>query len=679
MNSAHHEGVYYIKKAKDFRGPTNRADNGVLVGGLWGPVGPIECISFSKALGGTTIVAVETVVGSFALPLYDHINDASDQIFGSMKSQNPIFDHPTLQLLEKCQTLDTLKQVHAHMLTTGLALHTFPLSKLLLVSSTLAVSYSLSVFNQIRNPTIFLFNTLISSLTSNHNHLTHIAFSIYNRVLSHKTLRPNCFTFPSLFKACGSDPWFHHGPALHTHVLKFLGPPYDHFVQASLINFYAKCGKVSVSRYLFNQIAEPDLATWNSILAAYAHSSCSGSGSISGWAASLSLEALWLFNEMQNSSIRPNEVSIVALVSACTNLGALSQGTWAHTYVLRNNLKLNRFVGTALIDMYAKCGCLDLACQLFDQLHARDTLCYNAIIGGLAIHGYGRRALDLYEKMKLEGLAPDDVTFMVTMCACSHVGLVEKGCRVFGSIKEVYGMEPKLEHYGCLVDLLGRAGRLKDAEERVRTMPMKPNAILWRSLLGAAKVHGNLEIGEVALKNLIKLEPETSGNYVLLSNIYASVDRWDDANRVRKLMKDQGIDKVPGSSLVEIGGAMHEFLMGDKTHPHLKEVYLKLEEMNKRLSEYGHKPRTREVLFDIEEEEKEDALSYHSERLAIAFALIASHSSAPIRIIKNLRVCHDCHVSTKLISSIYEREIIVRDRHRFHHFKDGTCSCSDYW
>lgn len=441
-----------------------------------------------------------------------------------------------------------------------------------------------------------------------------------------------------------------------------------------MLNFYAKCGKVGVSRYLFNQISQPDLATWNSILAAYARSASSGCDT------SLSLEVLCFFNEMQSSSIRPNEVSIVALVSACADLGALSQGAWAHTYVLRNNLKLNRFVGTAVLDMYSKCGCLDLAYQLFDQLRERDTSCYNAMIGGFAVHGYGHRALSLYERMRLEGLVPDDVTFVVTMCACSHVGLVVEGCEIFESMKEVYGIEPKLEHYGCLVDLLGRAGRLKEAEERVRTMPMHPNAILWRSLLGAARVHGNLEIGEVALKHLIQLEPETSGNYVLLSNIYASIDRWDDVNRIRKLMKDHGINKMPGSSLVEIGGAMHEFLMGDKTHPYSKEVYLKLEEINRRLSEYGHKPRTREVLFDIEEEEKEDALSYHSERLAIAFALLASDStSVPIRIIKNLRVCYDCHVSAKLISLIYVREIIVRDRNRFHHFKDGMCSCLDYW
>ncbi|XWS13729.1 hypothetical protein CRYUN_Cryun36dG0063100 [Craigia yunnanensis] len=569
------------------------------------------------------------------------------------------------------------------MITTGLTLHTYPLSKLLHLSSTLALSHAFTIFNQVPNPTIFLFNTLISSITTNQRSHTHLAFSLYERILYSKTIKPNSHTYPSLFKSCGSHPWVHHGLALHVHVLKFLEPTCDNFVQTSLLNFYANFGNLGVARYLFDQISNPDLATWNSVLSAYARSYSSTyyvtNSNITSEDTSLSMEALYLFNEMQNSLVKPNEVTLVALIGACANLGALSQGIWAHFYVLKYSIKLNYYVGTALIDMYSKCGCLGLAYQLFDQLPERDILSYNAMIGGFAIHGYGHRALQLYEQMNFQGLVPDDVTFIVTMCACSHVGLVEEGCKIFVSINEEYGKEPKLEHYGCLIDLLGRAGRVQEAEEKLREMPMKPNAILWRSLLGAARVHGNLEVGEVALKQLLELDPETSGNYVLLSNMYASIDRWEDVKRVRKLMRENGINKMPGSSLVEVNGAMHEFFIGDKTHPWTREIHLKLEEVGRRLQQYGHKPRTKEVLFDIDEEEKEDALTYHSERLAIAFALIASDSSAPIRIIKNLRVCSDCHESTKLISAIYGREIIVRDRNRFHHFKSGSCSCLDYW
>ncbi|KAK6161492.1 hypothetical protein DH2020_004873 [Rehmannia glutinosa] len=440
---------------------------------------------------------------------------------------------------------------------------------------------------------------------------------------------------------------------------------------------------IGIARYFFDQIREPDLATWNSILSAYARKSSVifvANSSHLDRNTSSSLDVLNLFGHMQKSLVEPSEVSLVALITACAELGALCQGIWAHVYIIRNELSFNHYIGTTLINLYANSGCLRFASQVFHQLPHKDKFCFNAMIRGLAIHGHGHEALDLFEIMKQEGFVPDDVTILAVMCACSHVGLVDEGRKHFESMSSIYGLEPKLEHYCCLVDLLGRAGLVKEAKERVLTLPMKPNAILWRSLLGAARVHGNLEIGEVALRKLIELEPETSGNYVLLSNMYSCMDRWDDAKRVRQLMKDHGSDKMPGSSLVEVDGSLHEFLIGDTNHPYVKDIYLKLEEMNTKLQECGHHPRTREVLFDIEEEEKEDALSYHSEKLAIAFALIASDDScAPIRIIKNLRVCVDCHSSIKLLSLIYRREIIVRDRIRFHHFDRGTCSCLDYW
>lgn len=439
---------------------------------------------------------------------------------------------------------------------------------------------------------------------------------------------------------------------------------------------------MDIVRYLFDQVTEPDLATWNSILSAYA---CNSSVSFSGdpglldEKTSSSLEVLNLFSRMQNSSVEPSEVTLVALITACAELGALSQGIWAHVYIIKNRLSLNHYIGTSLITLYVNSGCLGFARQLFDQLPYTDIFCFNAMIRGLAIHGRGCEALDLFEMMKQEGLTPDDVTILAVMCACSHVGLVDKGRGYFESMSCVYRLEPKIEHYCCLVDLLGRAGLVKEAKERILTMPVKPNAVLWRSLLGAARVHGDLETGEVAVKHLVEIEPEKSGNYVLLSNMYSCVEKWDDAKRVRQLMKERGVEKMPGSSLVEVDGSMHEFLAGDKSHPRARDVYLKLEEMNTKLQEYGHRARTREVLFDIEEEEKEDTLSYHSERLAIAFALIATDSCTPVRIIKNLRVCVECHSSFKLFSLIYVREIIVRDRTRFHHFHNGSCSCLDYW
>lgn len=319
---------------------------------------------------------------------------------------------------------------------------------------------------------------------------------------------------------------------------------HDRFVQAALVGFYANCGKLTVARSLFERISGPDLATWNTLLAAYANS---GDGDGDGE----SEEVLRLFVDMLKSScVRPNEVSLVALIKSCANLGELRGGFWAHVYILKNNLTLNEFIGTSLIDLYSKCGPLKFAGQVFDKMPKRDTSCYNAMIRGLAVHGFGQEAIEFYKNMISLGLIPDEATFVVTISACSHSGLVDEGLKIFHSMKAVYAIEPKVEHYGCLVDLLGRSGRLEEAEECIKKMPMKPNATLWRSFLASAQIHGDLERGEIALKHLLGLEFENSGNYVLLSNIYAGVNRWDDVEKTRELMKDHCVNKSPGISTI---------------------------------------------------------------------------------------------------------------------------------
>lgn len=507
-----------------------------------------------------------------------------------MKISTIISNYPILELLQNCKTITLLKQIHAQMIATGLIKHTFPISLLLQASTNLStvLSYTFTIFNQVQNPTIFLHNILITSLIKRDK--THEAISQYIFVLTHTDLRPNSYTYPSLFKACGREMWLYCGRVLHSHVVKFLDPPFDQFVQASLLNFYSCCGKIDSCRYFFDHISQPDLAAWNSILSAYAQNGGRDFGTIFDDFCDnhrLSEEVLHLFCEMQRSLVRPNAVTIVALVSACADLGALSQGMWAHVYLLKKNVRLNSYVGSALISMYSNCGCLEFAYRLFVELSERDAFCYNVMIRALAIHGHGREAVELFEKMSSEGLSPDNVTFLVVMNACSHVGFVHQGFKCFDSMLVDYNIMPTLEHYACLVDLLSRAGRLKEAEDRVSTMPLKPNAILWRSLLAAARVNGDLEVGETALEHLMKLDPETSGNYVLLSNIYASMNRWDDVQVVRNMMKGHDVTKMPGTSIVEVDGIMHEFVNGDKLHPEVEEIYLKVEDLNRRLREYN--------------------------------------------------------------------------------------------
>ena len=276
-------------------------------------------------------------------------------------------------------------------------------------------------------------------------------------------------------------------------------------------------------------------------------------------------------------------------------------------------------------------------------------------------------------------IEPTDVTFIGVLMACSHSCLVEEGRRHFDSMTQDYGIKPRVEHYGCIVDLLGRAGLVDEAYQFIRTMPIEPSTVIWRALLSSCAVHKNVEIGEEALKQIISLNSRHSGDYILMSNIYASVGQWKDAAMIRKEMKDKGIEKIPGCSLIELDGVVFEFFAEDSDHPQLREIYQKVEEMIDRIKMAGYIPNTADVRLEVDEYEKEVSVSHHSEKLAIAFGLMKLDPGATIRLSKNLRVCTDCHSATKLISKVYNREIVVRDWNRFHHFKDGTCSCNDYW
>ncbi|MCL7047575.1 hypothetical protein MKW94_025550 [Papaver nudicaule] len=277
------------------------------------------------------------------------------------------------------------------------------------------------------------------------------------------------------------------------------------------------------------------------------------------------------------------------------------------------------------------------------------------------------------------GVRPDFITFTGLLSGCSHSGLVDIGLKYFHSMHEAYFVEPRVEHFACVVDLLGRAGRLVEAKQIINQMPMKPGPSIWGALLSACRTYSNLEIGEIAAKELFVLEPENSGNYVLLSNMYADAGKREEVNTLRVRLKELGMKKSPGCSWIEINGRLHSFLGGDTCHPQAKEIYMFLESLPEKIKAAGYVPDTSFVVHDVSEEEKEGNLNTHSEKLAIAFGLLNTSPGTLLRVTKNLRICGDCHSATKFISKIYGREIIVRDINRFHHFKDGFCSCRDYW
>ena len=438
------------------------------------------------------------------------------------------------------------------------------------------------------------------------------------------------------------------------------------FVRNALVHVYAACGEVGSAHKVFEGMSERNLVTWNSVINGFALNGRPN-------------EALTLFREMGVEGVEPDGFTMVSLLTACAELGALALGRRAQGYMFKVGLDRNLHAANALLDVYAKCGKIREASRVFYEMEEKSVVSWTSLIVGLAVNGFGFEALELFKELEREGLVPSEITFVGVLYACSHCGMVDEGFAYFNKMIEEFRIMPKIEHYGCMVDLLGRAGLVKQAYEYIKNMPLPPNAVIWRTLLGACANHGHLALGEIAKVQLQKLEPKHCGDYVLLSNLYASERRWSEVQKVRKTMLNEGIRKVPGHSLVELGNNVHEFVMGDRSHPQSDDIYAKLAEITMLLRLEGYMPRTTNVLADIEEEEKETALSYHSEKIAIAFMLINTPPCTPISVVKNLRVCADCHLAIKLISKVFNREIVVRDRSRFHHFRNGSCSCRDYW
>ncbi|XP_010432483.1 PREDICTED: pentatricopeptide repeat-containing protein At4g33990-like isoform X2 [Camelina sativa] len=436
----------------------------------------------------------------------------------------------------------------------------------------------------------------------------------------------------------------------------------------AVVVMYAKLGLVDLARAVFNWLPNKDVISWNTIISGYSQN---------GFAS----EAMEMYNVMEEEGgeIVPNQGTWVSVLPACAQAGALRQGMKLHGRLLKNGLYLDVFVGTSLADMYGKCGRLEDALSLFYQIPRVNSVPWNTLIACHGFHGHGKKAVMLFRDMLDEGVKPDHITFVTLLSACSHSGLVDEGQWCFDMMQTDYGITPSLKHYGCMVDLFGRAGQLETAFNFIRSMPLQPDASIWGTLLSACRVHGNIDLGKVASEHLFEVDPEHVGYHVLLSNMYATAGKWEGVDTIRSMARGKGLRKTPGWSSMEVNNKVEVFYTGNQTHPMYEEIYRELTALHAKLKMVGYVPDHRFVLQDVEDDEKEHILMRHSERLAIAFALIATPAKTTIQIFKNLRVCGDCHSVTKFISRITEREIIVRDSNRFHHFKDGVCSCGDYW
>ncbi|XP_058091984.1 pentatricopeptide repeat-containing protein At3g12770-like [Magnolia sinica] len=518
------------------------------------------------------------------------------------------------------------------------------------------------LFDKMRVRDLTSWNTMVSGYAKNGE--PGEALSVFYQMVKNG-VRVDSSSLLGVLSACADAAALKQAKEIHGYVVRN-GMDFDSFVRNALINVYCSCNFIKCARGLFEEGDSRDIVSWNSMISGYAR--CGDA-----------IESLWLFRQMNLENMVPDKVTLISVLGASDQIAALQFGRGIHACLAKNGFVVDTIVGTSLIDMYAKCGSLGCSRRVFDEMLERNLVSWSAMIAGYGFHGRGKEAISIFSEMTESGVRPDAVIFTSVLSACSHAGLMDEGWAIFNQMRSEYSISPRIEHYACLVDLLGRAGRLDDAYELIKKMQVKPNVDIWAALLSACQVHRNVRLAEIAAQNAFLLKPKGVGLYVSLSNTYAAEKRWDDVETVRARVRQRGLKKPPGCSFVELGMEIHRFLVGDKMHPQSELIYVKLEDLNQRLKEDGYAPDTSSVFYDVEDDLKEKMLWDHSERLAIAFSLINTAPGMTIRITKNLRVCVDCHVVTKLISKIVNREIVMRDAHRFHHFRDGSCSCGDYW
>ncbi|URD90476.1 Pentatricopeptide repeat-containing protein [Musa troglodytarum] len=436
------------------------------------------------------------------------------------------------RLIDRCHSLRQLQQIHARVIVARPSLGhdatAAVLTRLLFAaasspSSSSSLHYAAVLFRRLpAPPTLFAYNALIRA--NSFGFCSHLnPLSLYSQMLS-SGVRPDHLTFPFLFKYCSHILNSVVGQCLHVHVL-WLGVQNDVYIQNSMIHMYATCGLIDCAGKLFEVMPLKDIRnviTWNSIITGF--------------------------------------ITIASVISACSSLGALDQGKWVHGYLKRHSLEFDVVIGTALIDMYGKCGCVERAIEVFEKMPKKDVLAWTAMILVFAVHGLAEEAFALLEQMERHQVMPNHVTFGALLRACAHSGLVEKGLWCFDRMKATYLIEPQRQHYACMVDLLGRAALFEEAERLIRSMPMEPDLFVWGALLGACRMHGNVEVGERVANYLIGLDPQNHAFYIALSDICAKAKRFGDAKRIRSFMEECGIRKTtPGCSMIEVDGQVLEF------------------------------------------------------------------------------------------------------------------------
>ncbi|XP_051115091.1 pentatricopeptide repeat-containing protein At4g14050, mitochondrial [Andrographis paniculata] len=601
--------------------------------------------------------------------------------------------------IKQCQCPIQAKNLHAIVVKSGAHLHGPLYSNTLihLYAKARLLNDALQLFDEMPHRDLASWASLFTAY--NHLHMPAHALLLFFRMIGAGDISPDHFIFATVVRACAMLPAVDVGRQLHA---QFAVSPYckDDVVKSSLVDFYAKCGLPDEAGKVFGSIVSKNVVSWTSLIYGYAMVGREGvviellrkmpCKNLRTWTAAISGfvqgrhtdESFRIFSEMRRDGVDIEDPFVLSsLIAGSSSLALLELGKQAHGLVLRLGYASNAYVTNALIDMYAKCSDLSSASKIFHDMRERDIISWTSIIVGMAQHGRGKEALSLYDDMVSTGLKPNEVTFTGLIYACSHVGLVEKGRAIFKSMVEEYGLRPSLQHYTCLLDLYSRSGDIDEAENVLKSMPFKPDETMWASLLSSCIRVGRTEIGVRIADDLLQTRPESPSTFVLMSNVYARAAMWDRVSTVRKSMMGLDRRKKPGYSWVDLGNDSRVFYAGETgNYPMKDEIFALLKELEAEMRKRGYVPDTTVVLHNMEQHDKEWQLFWHSERQAVAYALLGGGPpEKPVRVIKNLRICDDCHVVLKFICDIVRREIVVRDANRYHHFRDGKCSCSDFW
>ncbi|CAL9177394.1 unnamed protein product [Musa hybrid cultivar] len=524
------------------------------------------------------------------------------------------------------------------------------------------------IFDRFPLKNLVTWNTMIAGYS--HGILGSNAFLLF-REMQEQGVTPDEYTFASLLKACTCLGLLQEGTQIHASLITSgISNSNNAILSGALIDLYAKCRNLHEARKVFDRTLQKNVILWTTLIVGYAQDG-------------LVKEAMDLFHQFWSSGMRIDGHILSSIIGVFADFALIEQGRQVHSYTVKHPSGSDVSVANSLIDMYLKCGLTEEAERHFREMETKNVVSWTAMINGYGKHGHGHVAIHLFEEMQVKGIEPDDVTYLALLSACSHAGLVEECHNYFSRLMSECHIKPNVEHYACMVDLLGRAGQLQEAKILIESMPVEASVGIWQTLLSACRVHRNLEMGNEVGEILLQMDSGNPVNYVMISNIFAEAGDWKKCERLRKMMKRKGLKKQGGCSWVEIDKEVHFFYGGDDSHPLSNEIHVVLRKVERRMKEeLGYTCRVSLALHDVEDETKEESLRVHSERLAIGLWLVhkgLEKTDEAIRVYKNLRVCGDCHEFIKGLSRVTGRALVVRDANRFHRFEDGVCSCGDYW